>query len=163
MKNKDKILYLSYAAMIAAIYVALTWISELAGLAYLTPQIRLGEAMCVLVWFTPAAVPGLFVGCLIANITMGCVIWDVLLGSLATLIGAYIGSKIKIKWLVPLPTVISNTVIVPTVIMYCYMDTVSLGVYGITALTVLAGEIASAYVIGILLLTAMSKHRVFKK
>ena len=149
--------------MIAALYFVLTWISELAGLAYMTPQIRLGEALCVLTWFTPAAVPGLFVGCILANLTMGCVIWDVIFGSLATLIGAYVGSKMKKKWLVPLPTVISNTVIVPFIIIYCYMDTVSLGVYGVTAVTVLIGEIVSAYAIGILLLLAMSKHRIFNK
>ena len=129
----------------------------------MTPQIRLGEALCVLTWFTPAAVPGLFVGCILANLTMGCVIWDVIFGSLATLIGAYVGSKMKKKWLVPLPTVISNTVIVPFIIIYCYMDTVSLGVYGVTAVTVLIGEIVSAYAIGILLLLAMSKHRIFNK
>ena len=162
MKN-EKIRKLTYGAMIAALYFVLTWISELAGLAYMTPQIRLGEALCVLTWFTPAAVPGLFAGCLLANLTMGCVVWDVIFGSLATLIGAYVGSKIKIKWLVPLPTVISNTAIVPFIIIYCYMDSVSLSLYGITALTVLIGEIVSAYVIGILLLVAMSKHSIFMK
>ncbi len=159
----EKIRNLTYGAMIAALYFVLTWMSELAGLAYMTPQIRLGEALCVLTWFTPAAVPGLFVGCILANLTMGCVIWDVVFGSLATLIGAYVGSKMKKKWLVPLPTVISNTVIVPFIIIYCYMDTVSLGVYGVTAVTVLIGEIVSAYAIGILLLLAMSKHRIFNK
>jgi len=158
----EKIRNLTYGAIIAALYFVLTWISELAGLAYMTPQIRLGEALCVLVWFIPAAVPGLFVGCLLANLTMGCVVWDVVFGSLATLIGALIGSRIRIKWLVPLPTVISNTVIIPFIIIYCYMDTVSLSLYGITALTVFIGEIVSAYVIGILLLMAMSKHSIFK-
>ena len=162
MKN-EKIRKLTYGAMIAALYFVLTWISELAGLAYMTPQIRLGEALCVLTWFTPAGVPGLFAGCLLANLTMGCVVWDVIFGSLATLIGAYVGSKIKIKWLVPLPTVISNAVIIPFIIIYCYMDTLSLSVYVVTALTVLIGEIVSAYVIGILLLAAMSKHSIFMK
>ncbi|MBR7100975.1 MAG: QueT transporter family protein [Clostridia bacterium] len=162
MKN-EKIRKLTYGAMIAALYFVLTWISELAGLAYMTPQIRLGEALCVLTWLTPAAVPGLFAGCLLANLTMGCVVWDVIFGSLATLIGAYVGSKIKIKWLVPLPTVISNAVIIPFIIIYCYMDTLSLSVYVVTALTVLIGEIVSAYVIGILLLAAMSKHSIFMK
>ena len=162
MKN-EKIRKLTYGAMIAALYFVLTWISELAGLAYMTPQIRLGEALCVLTWLTPAAVPGLFAGCLLANLTMGCVVWDVIFGSLATLIGAYVGSKIKIKWLVPLPTVISNAVIIPFIIIYCYMDTISLSVYVVTALTVLIGEIVSAYVIGILLLAAMSKHSIFMK
>ena len=161
MKN-EKVRNLTYGAMIAALYFVLTWISELAGLAYMTPQIRLGESLCVLAWFTPAAVPGLFAGCLLANLTMGCVIWDVIFGSLATLVGAYIGSKIKTKWLVPLPTVIANTAIIPFIIIYCYMDTVSWAVYGVTASMVLVGEIVSAYVIGIILLLAMSKHSIFR-
>ncbi len=164
MKN-DKVRNLTYGAMIAALYFALTWISELAGLAYMTPQIRLGEALCVLAWFIPAAVPGLFVGCLLSNLTMGCVVWDVIFGSLATLIGAFVGSKLKTKWLVPLPTVISNAVIVPFIIIYCYMDTLSWSwaVYGATALSVLIGEVVSAYVIGIILMLAMSKHKIFMR
>jgi uncharacterized membrane protein len=94
-KNREKILNLTYGAIIAALYVALSWVSEIFGLAHLVPQVRLSESLCVLAWFTPAAVPGLFVGCLIANLTMGCVIWDVIFGSLATLIGVYLGSKLK--------------------------------------------------------------------
>jgi len=160
--KKEKITYLTYASMIAALYVILTWMSEILGLAYLTPQIRLGEALCVLVWFTPAAVPGLFVGCIISNLTMGCVIWDVIFGSLATLIGAFFGSKMKRKWLVPLPTVMSNSLVVPFIILYCYMDRVSIELYTVTAIGVLIGEIASAYVIGLLLLYAMDKRGIFK-
>ena len=160
--KKEKITYLTYASMIAALYVILTWMSEILGLAYLTPQIRLGEALCVLVWFTPAAVPGLFVGCIISNLTMGCVIWDVIFGSLATLIGAFFGSKMKRKWLVPLPTVMSNSLVVPFIILYCYMDRVSIELYTVTAIGVLIGEVASAYVIGLLLLYAMDKRGIFK-
>ena len=164
MKSKrDKITYLTYASMIAALYFILTWMSELLGLAYLTPQIRLGEALCILAWFTPAAVPGLFVGCIISNLTMGCVVWDVIFGSLATLIGAYFGSKMKRKWLVPLPTVLSNSVVVPFIIIYCYMDSVSPEIYTVTAVGVLVGEILSAYVIGLVLLYAIDKRNIFRK
>lgn len=161
-KNREKILNLTYGAIIAALYVALSWVSEIFGLAHLVPQVRLSEALCVLAWFTPAAVPGLFIGCLIANLTMGCVIWDVIFGSLATLIGVYLGSKLKNRWLVPIPTVISNSVIVPIVIYYCYMDGTGWGVYAFTALGVLAGEIVSAYAIGMVLLFAIESRKLFK-
>ena len=164
MKSKrEKITYLTYASMIAALYFILTWMSEILGLAYLTPQIRLGEALCVLTWFTPAAVPGLFVGCIISNLTMGCVVWDVIFGSLATLIGAFFGSKMKRKWLVPLPTVISNTVVVPFIILYCYMNGMGIELYTATALGVFVGEVLSAYVIGLMLLYAVDKRNIFKK
>jgi uncharacterized membrane protein len=164
MKSKrEKITYLTYASMIAALYVILTWMSDILGLAYLTPQIRLGEALCVLTWFTPAAVPGLFIGCIISNLTMGCVVWDVIFGSLATLIGAFFGFKMKRKWLVPLPTVISNTVVVPFIILYCYMDGVGLELYTVTAIGVFAGEVLSAYVIGLILLYAVDKRNIFRK
>ena len=160
--NRDRVRYITYAAMIGALYFILTWVSELVGLARLTPQVRLGEALCVLVWFTPAAVPGLFVGCLVANLTMGSVVWDVIFGSVATLIGAYLGSRLKNKWLVPLPTVISNTLIIPFIILYCYMDTVSAELYTVSAIGVLFGEIVSAYVLGMLLLLALDKKKLFK-
>ena len=163
MKNKDKILKLTYASIIAALYVALSWMSEIFGLAHLVPQVRLSEALCVLVWFTPAAVPGLFVGCFVANLTMGCVVWDVVFGSMATLIGAYLGSKLKNKWLVPLPTLVANTLIVPIVIYYCYLSVTGLAAYVLTALGVLAGEIVSAYVIGMVLLLALESRKIFKK
>ena len=164
MKKKiSPALYLTRGAIIAALYVALSWVSEIFGLAHLVPQVRLSEALCVLAWFTPAAVPGLFVGCLIANLTMGCVIWDVIFGSIATLIGVYLGSKLKNRWLVPLPTVISNSLIVPIVIYYCYMDGTGWGVYWVTAIGVLVGEIVSAYIIGMVLLFAIESRKLFKK
>ena len=164
MKNKGA-LYLTQAALIGAMYFALTWMSNFFGLANGAVQLRLGEALCVLPYFMPSAVPGLFVGCLISNLSMGCVIWDTLFGSLATLIGAFVASKLKNKYLVPLPTVIANTVIVPFVVMYCYTPGVkSFGVYATITASVFAGEILSAYVLGIILLLALNKHRgIFTK
>ena len=160
MKNK-KLQYMVRAALIAALYVALTHVSHVFGLASGAVQIRFSEALCVLPFFTPAAIPGLFIGCIIANLTTGAVAWDVIFGSLATLIGALIASKLKNKYLVPIPTVISNTVIVPFVILFCYTErelwtvpTYLLGVIG-----VFAGEVISAYIFGIILHTALNKHK----
>ncbi|MBQ2809543.1 MAG: QueT transporter family protein [Clostridia bacterium] len=162
--SKNKTLSIAYSAIIATLYVALTWLSNALGLASLAIQLRLSEALCVLSAFTPFAPLGMFVGCLISNLTMGSAPLDIIFGSLATLIGAYLGSKMKNKWLVPIPTVLANTIIVPFVIIISYTnEALSLGLYAITALGVFAGEVASAYVLGMLLLIAMEKHKIFKK
>ncbi len=158
MKNK-KALHLTQAALVGAMYFVLTWLSNFFGLASGAVQLRLSEALCVLPFFMPSAVPGLFVGCLLSNLSMGNVIWDTLFGSLATLIGAFVASKLKNKWLVPLPTVIANTVIVPFVVLFCYTPEVkSVWVYAVITAGVFAGEVLSAYVLGIVLLLALNKR-----
>ena len=161
--TKERLLCLTYGAIVGAIYVALTWISGALGLASGAVQLRLGEALCVLPFFIPSTSVGLFVGCIISNLTMANAPLDIIFGSLATLIGAYLGSKMKNKWLVPIPTVVANTVIVPIVILVCYTakETWSLGTYTLTALGVFAGEVLSAYVLGMLLLLAIQKRNLF--
>lgn len=161
--TKERLLSLTYGAIVGAIYVALTWISGALGLASGAVQLRLGEALCVLPFFIPSTSVGLFVGCIISNLTMASAPLDIIFGSLATLIGAYLGSKMKNKWLVPIPTVVANTVIVPIVILVCYTtkETWSLGTYTLTALGVFAGEVLSAYVLGMLLLLAIQKRNLF--
>ncbi len=146
--NKKNIQKLTKGAAIAALYALLTVL--FAPISYGPVQVRISEALTILPMFTPAAVPGLFLGCLIANILGGAVIWDILFGSLATLIGAVGGYLLrKNRWLVPVPTVISNTVIIPLVLRYGY---------GITDIPlplmmvyIAAGEIAGCYILGELL------------
>lgn len=152
-----KILLMTQAAMIAALYVVLTYIANLFGLASGVIQVRISEALCILPIFTPAAIPGLFLGCLISNIVTGCVIWDIIFGSLATLIGA-LGTYFlrKTKFLCTLPPVIANAIIVPLVLKYAY------GIgdgYLYLMATVLAGEVISVIVLGLLLKAALWKHR----
>ena len=110
--------------------------------------------------FLPAAIPGLFVGCLIANITTGAVIFDVVFGSIATLVGAIgtylIGKKSKCVWLYPIPTVVANTVIVPFVLKYAYGFP---DAFWFIVLTVLAGELISAQLLGTLLGCALKKRK----
>ena len=110
----------------------------------------------MLPFFTPAAIPGLTVGCLISNLLTGCLWQDVIFGTLATLLGA-IGAYVlrRFPYLVPLPTVIANTLIVPAVLVWAYH--VEDG-YAFLTLTVGIGEIISAYVLGILLLVALRKN-----
>ena len=156
---KRKTLYLCHAAIIAALYVALTYLSSLVGLSSGAIQCRFSEALCVLPYFTSAAVPGLTVGCLISNLLAGTAVWaDIVFGTLATLIGA-VGTLLlrKIKWLLaPIPPIASNTLIIPFVLKYAY--NLQDGV-GFLMLTVGIGEIISVGVLGTLLLLALEPYK----
>ena len=107
MNGKTK--FLTQSAVIAALYVVLTYASNMLGLASGAVQLRFSEALTVLPAFTPAAVPGLFAGCLAANLLCGNMLFDVIFGSAATLLGAvgtyYLG---KNKYIAPLFPIISN-------------------------------------------------------
>ena len=157
MQNK-KVKRLTEAAVVAAIYVALTLISKPFTIGFV--EVRISEALCILPFFLPGSVWGLFAGCFIANFFSGSII-DIVIGSLATLIGAYVTSKIKNKWLCPLPAIISNTVLIPFVIMN-YSGVWNLSAYLVASGGVLASEIASVYILGMVLLLALEKKNVFK-
>lgn len=120
MRNKN-VTMITQGAIIAALYVVLTMLANAMGLANYAIQVRFSEALCILPFFTVAAIPGLTVGCLISNMLTGALVWDVLFGSLATLLGA-IGTYLlrKNKVLMMLPPVIANAVIVPFVLRYGY-------------------------------------------
>jgi uncharacterized membrane protein len=155
-KNHAKVLFLCHAAIIAALYVVLTLISAALGLASNPIQIRFSEALCVLPFFSAAAVPGVTVGCLIANLITTGNILDIIFGTLATLIGA-VGARLlrKWKWTVSLPTIASNTLILPFVLKYMFMleDSVIF-----LAATIFAGEFISAGIFGTVLLLALEKR-----
>ena len=152
MEN-SKTFKIAIAGMIAALYVALTWIANLLGIASGAIQVRLSEALTILPVFTAAAVPGLTVGCVLANLLTGCAAWDVVFGSLATLIGAVGTRLLKNKPLLAwIPPVVSNAVIVPIVLIKVY------GVpdaWWYLVLTVGAGEIIACGVLGLLLWRAL--------
>ena len=157
--TRKKIVYICQSGLIAALYTVLTVFVGAFGLASGAVQFRVSEALCVLPFFTPAAIPGLTIGCLISNLLTGCLWQDILFGTIATLIGA-VGARMlkKIPWLVPLPTVLANTIIVPFVLAYAYhME----GGLPFLMLTVGAGEILSAYVLGMVLLLALKKYERF--
>ena len=118
MRNK-KVLHLVQGAAIAAIYVVLVVVFKYWSFGPI--QFRIAEALTILPFFTPAAIPGLFVGCLLANLLGGAIPADIIFGSIATLIGA-LGSYAlrKHKWLIPLPPILANTLIVPFVLKYGY-------------------------------------------
>ena len=160
MENK-KALYITQAAMVAAIYVVLTYIVNMTGLANGVIQIRLSEALCILPAFMPAAVPGLFIGCLISNLICGAVIWDVIFGSLATLIGAVITYLIrkKSKWLLPVPAILSNTIVIPILLTYAYGVEDAIW---FSAITVFLGEFISCGILGMLLYHSLNSPHIRK-
>jgi len=144
---------LTVGALIGALYVVLTLIAQALGLASGVVQVRISEALTILPLFTVAAVPGLTIGCIISNIMTGCAIWDVIFGSLATLIGAvgtrYIGKKVKNEKLKPIvgaiPPVVSNMLIVPVILEQVYGFE---GSFYYFALTIGAGEVISCMLLG---------------
>lgn len=161
MRNK-RVLFITQAAMIAAIYVVLTVLISAFNLASGAIQVRISEALCVLPAFTPAAVPGLFLGCLISNLVTGAIPLDVVFGSLATLSGAYGAYLLRSrKWLVPLPTILANTIIVPLVLAYGYHFPGGVPYF---MLTVGIGEIISCGILGMVLYPVLQKYRhvIFK-
>ena len=145
---------LAQGALIAAIYVVLTFV--FAPISFGAMQVRIAEILTILPLFTPAAIPGLFIGCLLANILGGAIIWDVIFGSIATLIGAALGYVLRFnRWLVPIPAVVSNSVIVPLVLRYGYgVDMPIL----LMVLYVAIGEIIGCYILGELLATVLLKR-----
>ncbi len=156
--KKTKSATVTYAAVIGAVYIVLTYLSSVFGLSSGFVQLRLSEVLCVLPCFTWAAVPGLFVGCFGANLLTGALVPDVIFGSLATLIGAVgarlVSKKSKNPILISLPTVISNTVIVPLVLKYAYE--VDVGLW-IMVLGVFVGEVVSATLLGSVFYKAFGK------
>lgn len=144
------------AAMIAAIYIVLTYVANAFGLANYAIQVRFSEALTILPYFTPAAIPGLFIGCLLSNILTGCAIPDIVFGSLATLAGAIFTYKLrKYKWLAPVPPIVANAIVVPFVLLYAY----GISPLWLSFITVTIGEIISCGVLGMVLLFALEKYR----
>lgn len=156
-RASQKTRYLAEVGIIAALYAVLTIV--LAPISYGPLQIRVSEALCVLPYFTGAAVPGLFLGCLIANsfgLLLGSSLglMDVIVGSLTTLAAAYLAAKIRTKWLVPLPSVVLNALLVPWTL------TVMLGLpYWFNVLWVGAGQLVACYGIGYPLLLILNRRR----
>ena len=155
MKNKGT-QFLAEAAVIGAIYVVLTVL--FAPLSYGEVQVRFSEALTILPFFTPAAIPGLFIGCIIANLFGGAIPVDIIFGSIATLIGAVFTYKLRnqSRFLAPLPPIIANAVIVPFVLRFGYGVNLPIP---LMMLTVGVGEVVSCAVIGLILQTALLKYK----
>jgi len=154
MESNKKIQTLTFGALIAAMYVVLTFLSSMLGLANGQIQVRISEALTVLPVFTPAAIPGLTIGCVLANLLTGCAGPDVIFGSLATLLGAlgtYALKKHRILSL--LPPVVSNAIIIPLVLKYFY----GIVPLSFSFLTIFIGEMISAFGLGYALRSGLEK------
>ncbi len=148
--------YLTQGGIIAALYVGLTMIANAFGLANMAIQIRFSEALTILPVFTPAAIPGLFIGCLISNLLTGALPLDILFGSLATLIGAIgtcgLRKHRKAAWI---PPVLANVVAVPPLLAFVYGLPGSILYF---AVTVGVGELISCGVLGMALMKALERR-----
>ena len=165
MKTKKSTIYLTRGAMISAIYVAITWLCSIVGLSSGVIQFRLSEALCILPVFLPEAVPALFIGCLLSNLIAGGVIWDIIFGSLATVLGA-IGARLlrklprKAIFIATIPTLLANAIIVPYVLIYAYGVT---DAYWFLFATVGIGELVCACFGGTALYYLLQRSRFFTK
>ena len=170
MKRNSNIMSLVTAAMIAALYVVLSFAIRLLGLDSGAIQVRVSEALTILPYFTPAAIPGLTIGCLLFNLLSGAAVLDVIFGTLATLTGA-VGSRLigkaarKINWLkylIPVPPILANAFIIPWILKTAYGLS---DAYWYLVATVGIGEIISCGVLGMMLMTALMPIRnvLFKK
>lgn len=153
---KEKTLHLTRAALIAALYVILTFLAQIFGLASGAIQFRLSEALTCMPLFYKEAIPGLWIGCILANLLTGCAMWDIVFGSVATLLGAlgtyYIGRKKPA--LGPVFPIAGNMLIVPAVLQQVYGSADS---YWFLMVTVGIGEIVCCGLLGMLLYKAYKK------
>lgn len=155
-----RVVLVTHGAMIAALYMALTYLANAFGLASGAIQVRLSEALTVLPFFTPAAVPGLFIGCIISNLLTGCVALDTVFGSLATLLGA-LGTRClaKKRLLAPVFPILANTAVIPFLLRYVYGIPGSLAYF---FLTVFVGEVISCGILGSILSGIVQRTKAFR-
>ena len=153
--KENKVLFLTQAALIAAIYVVLCVV--FAPISYGEIQVRVAEALTILPFFTPAAIPGLFIGCFLSNMIAGNILMDMVFGSVATLIGAvgtyYLRGN---RFAALLPPIVSNTLIVPFVLCYGYGVNLPIP---FMMLTVGIGEVIAVGLLGSVLLNVLAKYK----
>lgn len=168
--NKKKITVMAHGAMIAAIYAAATYLCAVFAIAYGNIQFRLSEALTILSVFTPAAIPGLTVGCILANISSPFGIWDIVFGSLATLLAAITARALRnVKFkefpiLSLIMPVIFNALIVGAELTFLLpTDKTKLITFVIYAFEVGVGELAVCVAGGIPLYYAVRKSKIFDR
>ena len=151
---------IAVAGLIAAVYTVMSLFSSVFGLTYGPIQCRFAEALTVLPFFLPEAIPGLFVGCLVTNLMSTVGPLDIILGSLATLLAALWTRRMPNQYLAPLPPVICNGIIVGAMIAWYEVGFTGAfwGMFAYNAVTVAIGEAIACYVLGLILLRLLRKH-----
>lgn len=172
MKKKDNInnraLMLAQGAMIAAIYALTTYLSAVFGVAYGPVQIRFSEALTVLPCLTPAAIPGLAVGCLIANTASPYGIWDLILGTGATLLAAVLTRLTRNITIKDIPVVsllmpvICNALIIGAEVTFCLSSEAESAGFLLSAGQIALGEAGACILLGIPVFLAFKKSRIFR-
>lgn len=170
--NKKATAYVTEAALIAALYAALTYAASVFGVAYGNIQFRFSEALTVLAAFTPSAIPGLCIGCFIGNLASPFGIMDVILGTVATFAAAYLTyATRKVKgafglMLAPIFSTVFNSLIIGLEVAVFLPQGLSWVGFGVSALQVGIGELAVCCLLGIPLRLIMNKsgiNRIFKQ
>lgn len=148
--------FLTQTAAIAAVYTVLT--VAFAPLSYGESmiQVRISEMLTILPFYSPAAIPGLFIGVIISNLFSPVGAIDVVLGSLATLIAAYLSYRMRSKWLVPIPPIVVNGLVIGGMLHYVYHFPLALSILSVTA-----GQIISCYALGSILMAALEKTKQY--
>lgn len=156
-----KTLYVTQAAAIAAIYVVLVFVFQSTSFGPI--QFRVAEALTILPYFTPAAIPGVTIGCLLSNLLFKADMLDVVFGSAATLLAAYLSYQLREnKFLVPIPPILINAIVVPWILKFAYFEANPIP---LMMLSVGAGQFVSAGILGMVLLFSLEKvrHIIFKE
>ncbi len=156
-KSKKSIETLTHSGIIAALYLALVLLFR--PISFGTMQIRVAEALTILPYFTPAAISGLTIGCLLANLLGGADVLDIIFGTLATFLGAVFSYLLRRnRWLVSLPPILCNMVIIPWVLRLAYGITQAIP---LMMLSVGIGEALSCGIFGQILLQALKPVRFY--
>ena len=155
---------MTVAAIVGALYAALTLLSSVFGIAYGPVQFRVSEALCVLPFLFPETAWGLFAGCWVANLLSPYGLPDMIIGSLATLIAALWTSKCRSKWLAPLPPVVCNGILVGAVLAWQQtgFGDAFLPAFLFNGGSVALGEAAVCFILGLVLLRTMEKTPYFR-
>lgn len=155
-----KTLYVTQSAVIAAIYVVLVFVFQYTSFGPI--QFRIAEALTILPYYTPAAIPGVTIGCLLSNLLFRADIIDIIFGTAATLIAAYLSYQLRTnKYLVPIPPILINALIIPWVLKFAYFEADPIP---LMMLTIGLGQIVSAGILGMVLLFSLDKVKniIFK-
>lgn len=159
MKNNTRLIALN--GILAALYAAITLAT--ASFAYGPIQFRVADALCVLPFFAPSTSIGLFLGCLAANLFSPVSALDIVIGSAATLAGCLAAARVKHKWLVPIPTVLANTVMVGAMLACVYTPDALVEGFLTMGAQVAVGEAAVMAALGLPLIALLSKSGAVSK
>ena len=147
---------LALSGIVAGLYAAITILT--ASFAYGDIQFRIADAMCLLVVLEPSLTIGLTLGCLIANIFSTVSVLDIVIGTAATLLGCLLTVRLRKTWLLPLPTILANAILVGAMLAFVLTPEAFWSGFAVMGAEVAAGEIAVLYLLGVPLYLFLKKN-----